>query len=123
MFFSSILILMLLTSSYSFINKNLIPIPNLLLKPNYMIDYLTSLKEYTIITVGENNRDLENLLTEKNFKVYYVNMENIIDYKELVEYLNTKYKNYNSGEDLWVFYKGFFIGSREDIYNLIKNKK
>jgi hypothetical protein len=114
---------MLLTSSYSFINKNLIPIPNLLLKPNYMIDYLTSLKEYTIITVGENNRDLENLLTEKNFKVYYVNMENIIDYKELVEYLNTKYKNYNSGEDLWVFYKGFFIGSREDIYNLIKNKK
>lgn len=119
-FLKIIITLLLFSVSKSFLNKNIVPIPNLLLKPNHMVDYLTSIKDYTIISIGETNRELETKLIEKNYKVYYVNLENIIDYNDILEYLKTKYKNYNSGEYLWVFYKGFFIGSREDLNNLIK---
>lgn len=119
MIYKIFLILILLSTTYSFLNKNIVPIPNLLLKPNNMIDYLTSIKDYTIITVGEANRELENKLGEKEYKVYYVNLENILQYNDILEYLKIKYKNYNSGEDLWIFYKGFFLGSREDINKLL----
>ena len=119
--FLKILITFLLFSvSNSFLNKNIVPIPNLLLKPNHMIDYLTSIKDYTIISIGETNRELEEKLSEKKYNVYYVNLENIIDYNEILEYLKNKYHNYDSGEYLWVFYKGFFFGSREDLDKLMK---
>jgi len=132
MIYQIIIILFLLSSSYSLINNNINPIPNLLHKPKNMIDYLTSIKDYTIITIGYKNKDLQNLLNEKEYKVYHVNLENLLQYNIILEYLNLEYKNYddnydnnsndNSNDKLWIFYKGNYIGSEKDINNLSKFK-
>jgi len=111
----------------SFKNK-LLPINNVfltikhLMKPNDMINYLTSFKDYTIITTDDNCKSIEDLMIKNDMKVYYVNLNNLLDKNEILEILINKYNNFDSSENLWIFYKGFFIGSRNDIYKIIKNK-
>jgi hypothetical protein len=116
MIYLALIILSLLSISYSFINNNINYVPNSLFKPNNMIDYLTSIKDYTIISVGNKNRYLENLLDEKEYKVYYVNLENLIKYNDILKYLKLEY---NNNEDLWIFYKGSYMGSIDEINNLL----
>jgi hypothetical protein len=96
---------------------------NHMMKPNDMIDYLISIKDYTIITIGDENRVIEDIMYKNDMKVYYVNLNNIFDKNEIIEILENKYKNLYSGEKLWIFYRGFFMGSRDDIYKVIENKK
>lgn len=96
---------------------------NYMMKPNDMIDYLISIKDYTIITIGDENRVIEEVMYKNDMKVYYVNLNNIFDRNEIIEILENKYKNLYSGEKLWIFYRGFFMGSRDDIYKVIENKK
>ena len=84
--------------------------------PNDMINYLTSIKDYTVITKGEKNKNLEELLYKKNIDVYYVNIENLLDSKEILEFLQKKYKNIHGIEYTWIFYRGHFFGSIEDMY-------
>ena len=86
----------------------------------YLINYLSSFKDYTIITEGYRNKYLESLLMDYEMNVYYVNVDNLLDKDELLEYLNNKYKNCNSADNLWVFYKGFFIGSHDEILEIIR---
>jgi hypothetical protein len=106
------------------------------MKPNDLIDYFTSIQDYTIITINDNNKDLYNHMINNTMKVYYLNLNNITDNKivnidfydkeiyknNIFNILVKKYKNLNSSEYLWIFYKGFLIGSREDIYKVINNK-
>lgn len=108
--------------NFKFYNNNKIDYLNMM-KPNDMISYLTSIKDYTIITVGDDNKDIEELMYKNNMKVYYVNLDNIFDKIEIIEILKKNYKNINSSEYLWVFYRGFFMGSREDINKIIENKE
>jgi hypothetical protein len=108
--------------NFKFYNNNKIDYLNMM-KPNDMISYLTSIKDYTIITVGDDNKDIEELMYKNNMKVYYVNLDNIFDKIEIIEILKKNYKNINSSEYLWVFYRGFFMGSREDINKIIENKQ
>jgi hypothetical protein len=89
------------------------------MNPNDMINYLISIKDYTVITKGEKNRNLEELLYKKNIEVYYINIENLLDSKEILEFLQKKYKNIDSIENTWIFYRGHFFGSIEDIYQKI----
>jgi len=89
---------------------------------NDMINYLISIKDYTVITKGEKNRNLELLLNEKNIEVYYVNIENLLDSREILEFLQKKYRNIHGIEYTWIFYKGHFFGSIEDIYSKINKK-
>ena len=110
---------------YSFKNK-LLPLNNEylnkkhLMKPNDMINYLTSFKDYTIITTDDNCKSIEDLMIKNDMKVYYVNLNNLFDKKEILDILINKYNNFDSSENLWIFYRGFFIGSRYDIYKIIK---
>jgi len=92
------------------------------MKPEEMIQYVSSFKDYTIISEGSENKDLEGYMLNNNLQTYYFDMDNLLNKKEVLEYLLIKYKNYNSGENLWIFHRGFFFGSREDVYNLIKKK-
>jgi Flp pilus assembly CpaF family ATPase len=103
------------------LNNNLLN-KNLLMKPNDMIDYLTSIKDYTIITINEKNKDLHEDMINNDMNVYYVNLNNIFDKDKVLDILVKKYKHLSSGEYLWVFYKGYYIGSRDDIYKIISKK-
>lgn len=93
------------------------------MKSNVMIDYLTSIKDYTIITDTNSNKELEELMIENDLKVYYVNINNLLDKDEILDTLKKNHNNLETVENLWVFHKGFFFGSRNDVYKLIKNKK
>jgi len=125
--YSVLLFLLFSIKIYSFQNKKIIPdlnyIKTLSMKSNYMIDYLTSIKDYTIITYSDSNKELEELMISNDFKVYYVNINNLLDKDEILDTLKKSHNNLETGENLWVFHKGFFFGSRNDIYKLIKNKK
>ena len=111
---------------FSFVNKMHVPLINLntkiYLKPNDLITYLTSIKEYTIITDNENNKSLEELMIKNDMNVYYVNLNNLLDKNEILTILKKKYNNIDTAENLWIFHQGFFLGSRYDI-NKIINKK
>ena len=91
-------------------------------KPVDMVNYLTSFEDFTIITVGENNKKISDDMINKHLNVYYFDLNNLIDKTEILDYLRSKYKNYNSGEDLWIFHKGFFIGSGLEIYKLLSTR-
>ena len=93
------------------------------MKPEDMIQYVSSFKDYTIISDNDNNKDLELLMLQNNIQTYYFNVDNLLNKGEIIEYLLKKYNNYDSGENLWIFHRGFFFGSREDVYNLIKKKR
>jgi hypothetical protein len=111
----------------AFQNKKIIPdlnmIKTLSMQSNAMINYLTSIRDYTIITDTDKNKELEELMTENNFKVYYVNINNLLNKNDILETLKKEHNNLETGENLWIFHKGFFLGSRSDVYKLIKNKK
>jgi len=109
---------------FRFITKNLMENSNKNIMSNKdLINYLISFKDYTIISKGENYKILENLLIENDMKVYCVNIDNLMEKDEILSYIKNKYKNCASGDNLWVFYKGFFIGSNEEILEIIENKK
>jgi len=92
------------------------------MKPIDMIKYVSSFKDYIIISDSDNNKDLELFMLRNNLQTYYFNVDNLLNKKEVIDYLLKEYKNYDSGENIWIFHRGFFFGSREDIYNLIKKK-
>lgn len=125
--FSVLLFLLFSIKIYSFQNKKILPdlnyIKTLSMRSNYMIDYLTSIKDYTIITDSDRNKELEELMISNDFKVYYVNINNLLNKDEILNILKKNHNNLETAENLWVFHKGFFFGSRNDIYKLIKNKK
>lgn len=125
--FSVLLFLLFSIKIYSFQNKKILPdlnyIKTLSMKSNVMIDYLTSIKDYTIITDTNSNKELEELMIENDLKVYYVNINNLLDKDEILDTLKKNHNNLETAENLWVFHKGFFFGSRNDVYKLIKNKK
>lgn len=80
-------------------------------KPSDMVNYLTSFEDFTIITIGDKNKKLCDKFIERNLKIYYFDLNNLLDKTEVLNYLRAKYINYNSGEDLWLFHKGFIIDS------------
>jgi hypothetical protein len=90
-----------------------------------IINYLTSIKDYTIITIGDNNRYIEDLMNMNNMKVYYANIDNLLDNVNLKKYLKNRY-NYvncdNENENAWIFHRGEYVASRNDFMNLIKEK-
>lgn len=93
--------------------------------PQSVISYLSSLNDYTIISVGDKYQDLEDIMNNSGMKTYFANLEGMTDLecKQLTcNYIRYKYKNVETGEDLWFFHKGFFIGSRNEIYNFIKRR-
>jgi len=98
-------------------------ISKLTMKPNDMINLLTSIKEYTIITEGENNKSLEELMLNNNMNVYYADVNNLLNKDEILSYLKLKYSHLESGENLWIFYKGFILGSRDVVYGMVEKKK
>lgn len=118
--------LLYITCIYGFKN-NLLFINNklnkhLFMKPLDTINYLTSIKDYTIITVGEKHKNLEKMMIINDMKVYYVNLNNILDKNEILDILTNKYKYLDSGENLWIFHRGSFIGTKEDVYQIINKK-
>jgi hypothetical protein len=93
------------------------------MSPNEMISYLTTFREYTIITVGEDYKSLEETMINKKMNVYYLDLNNLLDKNDVLTFLRKRYNNYDSGEDLWIFHNGFFIGSYNDIITLLNRKK
>ena len=93
--------------------KNKIVVKNKLnkkifMKPTDMINYITSIKDYTIISTNDKNKNLQENMINNNMNAYYVNINNIFDKDEILNILNQKYGEHN----LWIFYKGSFIGSK-----------
>lgn len=118
--------LLYITSTYGFKNNLLFGNnklnKHLFMKPPDMINYLTSIKDYTIITVGEKHKNLEEMMIINDMKVYYVNLNNILDKNEILDILINKYRYLDSDEKLWIFHRGSFIGSKEDVYQIINKK-
>ena len=125
--YCTIICLSFSTQVYSFRNKKFIPelayVKTLLLNPQTMINYLTSIKDYTIITDNDINKDLEDLMIQNNFNVYYFNINNLLNKNEILEILIKNHKNLESADNLWIFHQSYFFGSRNDIYQLIKKKE
>lgn len=88
-----------------------------------LIRYMTSFRKYTIISINNNGKDLFNTMINENFDTYYMDLNNITDKDSTLSYLIQKYKSYNSGEKLWVFRGDFFVGSREDMLDIIEKHK
>jgi hypothetical protein len=125
--FIIILFNQLYQNSYSFKKIN-IPSPlthinKINMSPRNMLDILTSLEEYTIITDGEKNKDLYELMQKNKMNVYYIDINNLLEKKELLNYLKTKYSYLDNSDDLWIFSKGFLYGSRKIMEDFIKNNK
>ena len=116
-----------LVSCFSFKNNNTPLFTNsiskLTMKPNDMINLLISIKEYTIITEGTTNKNLEELMLKNDMNVYYADVNNLLNKDEVLSYLKTKYSHLESGENLWIFYQGFILGSRDVVYGIIKKKE
>ena len=116
--------LIIINGLFSFKNRIILPNNlNLNLKSKDMINYLTSIKVYTIIANSDDYKNLEEVMVKNNMNVYYINLNNITnitDKNEIFYLLKKKYNNIESGEDLWIFYKGFFIGSKTEIDKIIK---
>jgi len=87
------------------------------------IRYATSFRKYTIISIDNNGKDLFNTMINEKFDTYYMDLNNIIEKDNTLSYLIKNYRSYNSGEKLWVFRDDFFVGSREDILDIIKKHK
>jgi hypothetical protein len=84
-----------------------------------LIRYITSFRNFTIISEGELAKDLFFEMDEKKYDTYYMDLNNLLDKNDLIYYLVKKYNTKNSGENVWVFKKEFLIGSREDALKLI----
>ena len=106
------------------INNNLnYKISKLNMKPYDMVNYLTSIEDYTIIAVGDDNMKIKYFMETHNLKVYYANINNLLDTTSIFNYLKEKYKNKYNGEYVWIFHRGFYIGSGEDVYDMINRRK
>jgi hypothetical protein len=101
-------------------NKNLF---SMKMNPKNMLDILTSIKEYTIITDNEVNKELVDLLNSINKNAYFVNTNNLLDKDNIISYLKDNYSHLDSGENLWIFYRGYILGSREVIYDTVNKSK
>jgi hypothetical protein len=84
------------------------------------LEYITSIKEYTIITVGEKHKYLQEEMNNNNMNTYYINLNNIFDKNELLDILKERYKYFDNSEQLWIFHKNYLIGSKEDVYKIFK---
>jgi hypothetical protein len=93
------------------------------MNPKNMLDILISIREYTIITDNENDKELVELLNSVNKNTYFININNLLDKENILNVLKEKYSHLDSGENLWIFYKGFILGSREVIYDIVKKNK
>ena len=91
--------------------------------PYEQVNYLTSIRDFTIITRGNSYRKIEDIMNENGLNVYYVNLDNMIDKDNILKYLEKQYKNQYTGEHFWVFYRGTFNGYIEDIDNIIQKRK
>lgn len=111
----------------AFKSKPILPIlgvdQNLYLNSASMIDYLVSLKEYTIITDTDKYKHLQEKMIDCGLNVYYVNLNNVYDKNEIIKLLKLKFNNFDSSENIWFFHKGFLFGSSDDIYKIIEKKK
>ena len=94
--------------------------------PEHVIGYLSSLSEYTIISIGEKQLEFNETLYNCNMdSTYFANLECIADdicKKTTCNYIRLKYRNVESGEDLWFFHRGFHIGGRNEIYKFIEKR-
>lgn len=118
MFKIYLIVLFLLPNINIFSFRTLIikkPSLKLYMNPHDMINYLTSMRNYTIITVGDKNKKIENYMLSKNMDVYYVNLDNILNKTDILDFLQDKYKNNFSIENVWIFKNGFYIGSTENL--------
>ena len=127
MFYKFIHFLFILNIVFSYKNNNT-PLYSknfftIQMSPKNMLDVLTSIKEYTIITDNESNKELVDLLNTVNKNAYFVNTNNLLDKDNIIQYLKEKYSHLDSGENLWIFYKGFILGSREVIYEVVSKNK
>jgi len=84
-----------------------------------LIRYITSFRNYTIISEGDLGKELLAKMEKKKYNTYYMDLNNLLDKNDLIYYLVKKYNINNSGENVWVFKKEFLIGSGEDALNLI----
>lgn len=110
----------------SFKNKLIIPsIKNdigLYMKPAELINYFASFRDYTIITVGDENKKIYDMMENANLSVYYMNLDNIFEKEIVLSILRKDYKNLESGSDFWIFHKAYHIGGKEAITNIINKK-
>lgn len=91
-----------------------------------MFKYFISLRDYTIITTGNRNRYIEDIMNINNMNVYYVNIDNLIDNVNFKNFLKNKYNyiNYsNESDNVWIFYRGDYVASKNDFMNLIQKNK
>ena len=91
-----------------------------------MFKYFISLRDYTIITTGNRNRYIEDIMNINNMNVYYVNIDNLIDNVNFKNFLKNKYNYINSSnesDNVWIFYRGDYVASKNDFMNLIQKNK
>jgi hypothetical protein len=87
------------------------------------IEYFTTIRDYTIITVGYKYKQLDYSMNNHDYDTYYVNLNNVFDKDEILNYLKNRYKNYDESKEednIWVFKYGKFIGFKDTIHELIK---
>ena len=83
-----------------------------------MIDYLVSIKDYTIICNDDKYKVLEQKMIDNDMKVYYVNLNNIFNKNEIIDILEKKYWYLDNKKKLWIFYNGQFIDFENKIYKI-----
>ena len=127
-----ILVNLLNISQYSYsynINPVRVDISKITFKnPEHVIGYLSSLSEYTIISVGDKNNEFNETLHNCTMMgmTYFANLEGIVDDNcrdKTCDYIRFKYRNVESGEDLWFFHRGFHIGGRNEFYKFINRRR
>jgi len=96
--------------------------------PEHVIGYLSSLSEYTIISMSDKNNEFSETFNNctMNGMTYFANLDGITDDNcrdKTLDYIRFKYRNIESGEDLWFFHKGFHIGGRNEIYKFIDKRR
>ena len=57
------------------------------MKPTDMINYITSIKDYTIISTNDKNKNLQENMINNNMNAYYVNINNIFDKDEILKFV------------------------------------
>ena len=72
---------------------------------------------------NDKNKDIEELMIQNNINVYYFNINNLLNKNEILDILKYTHNNLETAENLWIFYKGHFIGSRNDALKLINKIK
>ena len=126
-FYTIIIFLLPFKIIQAFHNKKISPdiniIKSLEIPPKSIVDYLTSIKDYTIITDNDKNKDIEELMNKNNINVYYFNINNLLNKNEILDVLKYNHNNLETAENLWIFYKGHFIGSRNDALKIINKIK